>query len=330
MIKDSIYFHNINEIEETSEGLLLHRFPKELRNHLSDKGKNVSLTHHGSELRFFLLKEVTITLSSTQENAEVLIYYGDFQDSSVKINGKTTIEIKQKYNQSVIESLDIKRGRFHPGVIRIMIKENIRLDQIKGEYRLPKADEMPTKRLLSYGTSITQGRVALMPDLNYPGILGNQLKADVFNYGMSGCCYIEKEMVDFILKEPYDYITLELSVNMIGDGYPKEVFKDRVAYLMDQIKRLQTNAIVTVITVLDNWRLIGIDQNRGNQNDVISYRDILLDLSSDLPNVIQVKGEEIMSFHQLSYDLIHPSNQGMIEIAYHLLKQLEKHAKIES
>lgn len=327
MIKDSIYFHNINEIEETNDGLLLHRIPKEVRNHLSDKGKNVSLTHHGSELRFFLLGEVSVTLSSTQENAEVLIYYGDHQDTSVMIHGNTTIQLKQKYDKTVIESLSLKRGRFHPSVVRIMLKENIKLHEIKGDYRLPKEDEMPMKRLLSYGTSITQGRVALMPDLNYPGILGNQLKVDVSNYGMSGCCYIEKEMVDFILSETYDYITLELSVNMIGDGYPKEVFKERVAYLMNQIKRLQPNAIVIVITVLDNWRLIGIDQNRGNQTDVIAFREILMALSNDLPNVIQIRGEEIMSFHQLSYDLIHPSNQGMIEIAYHILKKVDHHTR---
>ena len=319
---NNLYYHNVSNITQTKEGYVLEKFNPTAYAGLSEKGKGNIHSFHGSEIRFVASNPVTIHLKSFS-TSEIMVYYGDFQGEFYTINQELSLVITPKFSDSDIKKL-LPFHRFHPSVIRILFKESLIVESIIGDHYVPSRLLMPEKRYLAYGTSITQGRSSYLPDLNYPMIIGEKLGYDVFNMGMSGSCYIEKSLVDEMLKTKYDLITLELSVNMIGDGFHVDTFKERLSYLLEQIRITQPNAVVVCMSVLDNWRMYGLDQNRGNKDDVILYRNAFKEIVKGYPNYRYIDGSGVLSKHHLSFDLIHPGHYGMIEIANHIVKEIEK------
>lgn len=314
----NVYLHNLFATYKDSY-YRLHKFPENVIKSLSLKGQPNAYTLFGSEIRFTILGQVKIEFYAEKE-AQVLVYYGDYQGEFHSFSGAYTLTLEPKFTQEGLVRLH-QYHRFEPSLVRIILKENINLKSIQGNYQYPDITKFPKKKYLAYGTSITQGRNGFTPDLNYPGIVAEALGYECFNYGMSGSAYIEKELVDFMCQQSYDLITLELSVNLLGDGYPVSLFIERLSYLLSKIADTQPNAKVFGITILNNWRMLGFDQNRGTQADVILYRNAFKELMKQYPNFIVLDGESILEFHHLSADLIHPSQYGMIEIANKIINK---------
>ena len=314
----NVYLHNLFATYKDSY-YRLHKFPENVIKSLSLKGQPNAYTLFGSEIRFTILGQVKIEFYAEKE-AQVLVYYGDYQGEFHSFSGAYTLTLEPKFTQEGLVRLH-QYHRFEPSLVRIILKENINLKSIQGNYQYPDITKFPKKKYLAYGTSITQGRNGFTPDLNYPGIVAEALGYECFNYGMSGSAYIEKELVDFMYQQSYDLITLELSVNLLGDGYPVSLFIERLSYLLAKIADTQPNAKVFGITILNNWRMLGFDQNRGTQADVILYRNAFKELMKQYPNFIVLDGESIHEFHHLSVDLIHPSQYGMIEIANKIINK---------
>ena len=314
----NVYLHNLFATYKDSY-YRLHKFPENVIKSLSLKGQPNAYTLFGSEIRFTILGQVKIEFYAEKE-AQVLVYYGDYQGEFHSFSGAYTLTLEPKFTQDGLVRLH-QYHRFEPSLVRIILKENINLKSIQGNYQYPDITKFPKKKYLAYGTSITQGRNGFTPDLNYPGIVAEALGYECFNYGMSGSAYIEKELVDFMCQQSYDLITLELSVNLLGDGYPVSLFIERLGYLLAKIADTQPNAKVFGITILNNWRMLGFDQNRGTQADVILYRNAFKELMKQYPNFIVLDGESIHEFYHLSVDLIHPSQYGMIEIANKIINK---------
>lgn len=314
----NVYLHNLFATYKDSY-YRLHKFPENVIKSLSLKGQPNAYTLFSSEIRFTILGQVKIEFYAEKE-AQVLVYYGDYQGEFHSFSGAYTLTLEPKFTQDGLVRLH-QYHRFEPSLVRIILKENINLKSIQGNYQYPDITKFPKKKYLAYGTSITQGRNGFTPDLNYPGIVAEALGYECFNYGMSGSAYIEKELVDFMCQQSYDLITLELSVNLLGDGYPVSLFIERLGYLLAKIADTQPNAKVFGITILNNWRMLGFDQNRGTQADVILYRNAFKELMKQYPNFIVLDGESILEFHHLSADLIHPSQYGMIEIANKIINK---------
>ena len=315
------YLHNLYTTK-TEEGYVLHKFPISLIKELSPKGQGNAYTLFGSEIRFSILGKVKIEVS-TESTAQILIYYGDYQGEFHTFSGLYTFQIEPKFDEEGLKRLS-QYHRFEPNLVRIILKENMTVKSIEGEYEYPDLSKFPKQKYLAYGTSITQGRNGFTPDLNYPGIVSESLGYECHNYGMSGSAYIEKALVDFMCEKTYDLITLELSVNLLGDGYDVSVFKERLKYLLQKIHQTQPHAKVIGITILDNWRKFGFDQNRGTQSDVILYREAFKSVMKDYPHFILLNGESMLKFNHLSADLIHPSQYGMIELANHIQQIIQK------
>jgi hypothetical protein len=62
----------------------------------------------------------------------------------------------------------------------------------------PLPSELPPKRLLAYGTSITEGTASTAAHLSYLAQAGRRLGMDVVNLGSSGSAYCEPEMAHYI------------------------------------------------------------------------------------------------------------------------------------
>ncbi|MDY0210848.1 MAG: SGNH/GDSL hydrolase family protein [Acholeplasma sp.] len=317
-----IYYHNVSGFKKVDEGLVLEKFNPIAFDGLSEKGKGNIHSFHGSELRFCIEEPIELVLGSFG-TSELMIYYGDYQGELYTFANEITLKISPKFKESDIKKL-LPFHRFHPSVIRVIFKESLIIKSLKGQTEIPDRRLMPNKKYLAYGTSITQGRSSFLPDINYPLIIGEKLAYDTYNMGMSGSCYIEKILVDQMLMNQFDLITLELSVNMIGDGFGVDVFEERLFYLLSQIEQTQKNCLVIGMSVLDNWRMYGFDQNRGHKTDVLAFRDCFKAVISRFPNFIYIDGKDVLSKHHLSYDLIHPGHYGMIEIANHIINVIEK------
>lgn len=326
MIIDQMCFHGINAIEKQSSGWLLHRFSLEVLPYLSDKGASVSKHHHGSEIRFMVQKDATLRLSSLDGNAQAMVYYGDFQERRIALTQEpVSIHLEPPFSDEELAIISPQKYRFHPLMVRVILQgENIMYHGIEGKVRPPKNGELPTRKLLSYGTSITQGHKALLPDLTFVNQLAWRLRADAINMGMSGSAYLEKEMADFIAQTyDADIITLCLSVNLLSLGASIETFFQRADYFIRTLHEKNIHAPIVCISILTNYRDASIDRSKGTKADQNAYRDVLKQIVNQHDNVFYLDGTDLLSFENLSADLLHPGHYGMIEIAENIAKFCE-------
>ena len=97
--------------------------------------------------------------------------------------------------------------------------------------RAPRPDEVPQMRMLAYSSSITQGIGSLYPQLNYLNTAAQILGIDILNKAVSGGCFCEPEMVDYLCSLDFDAVYLEPGTN-IADR-PEAIVEERVGNLID-------------------------------------------------------------------------------------------------
>lgn len=324
----NIEFHNIYEIIEEKNYTRLYRFPANLISGLESSGE-VREVLHGCEIRFVLEGEAEIELISLSgNNSSVVIYYGDYQDQPYTVSTSgTKIKLSLPFNVDWLDTINKTKHRFNPRLVRIVLYEKIAFVNLTGTYSYPTENDYPKLKMLSYGTSITQGRRSFYPDINYPQIFAERVGYDLDNLAMSGSCFIEPSYVDFLLDRKYDLITLCLSTNMLGKGYLPEVFAERVEYLFKKIKETNPDAIVFAISILTSYRdleLIKTDVTNTNNRHI--YRNILKDLSEEY-DFNYIGGDSLLKHYHLTYDLLHPGHYGMIEIAENLIRLYNEQIK---
>jgi lysophospholipase L1-like esterase len=336
--------HGINDIEDSDGKHILHRFPEILRNS-PERTLNVSQDHAASEIRFIISGKVRVRLSSRAGPEEwrfakksgVMVYFGDYQYNYYLVPPEgVTIELEPEYSKDSLEKLSAVRRRFSPRLIRLQLYNNISFDDISGGYSLPGGSDIPARKYLAYGTSITQGRLAVLPNLSFPAVLGNLTGYDAYNYGMAGACFLEDQMIDFLCSDAYDLVSLCLSVNMLNRGYTAETFAVRLKKLLAALRKKNPKTPVFLVSIIIHWRDLGLtvkpfDWNKGENSggnagsaeDCRMYRDIAEQAGRD-PGIIFVDGTKLLSPSYLSADLLHPGDYGAIEIAYKLYELYKK------
>ncbi|MFH5181868.1 hypothetical protein ACHHV8_04095 [Paenibacillus sp. TAB 01] len=89
MLHNGIYFHNVTELEPNDglPGWTLHRFPKEVRHHISEKGRWKAVQSNGCELRFVTdAKHVRVTVASQETNGRVFVFRGTSSIRPIRFN----------------------------------------------------------------------------------------------------------------------------------------------------------------------------------------------------------------------------------------------------
>lgn len=344
---DKVQLHNFDGFELTPDGAgaTLYRLPAELRQALSPEGARQSTHARSSEIRFVLnegakLEDVVIHLKSNR-NSLVMYYRGDewvgqirglpmtkdaelYVPPSMRETYKATRDdkaVEVSLKPSAIKPLpgsgssggETVPKRFSEKVHRILFNGGVlTLTGMGGDIRPPRADEVPPV-LVSYGTSISMGAAASRPDLSFTALTAKALGFSLRNLGVSGNAFCEPEMADYLADQPAALYLLEISVNMVGTGYSPEEFEKRAGYMIDRIAGKNPDVPVFCISVLS----FNNEKNPRNTERVKAFREILERLckESKHKNVHFVSGPELMSFEGLSKDGIHPSDEGMAEIA---------------
>ncbi len=325
---DNIHVHNVGELVKMGDGVLLQRVPEPVRTALNDTAQTKYRQPAGVELRFVTdASAVSVTLSAPEGNT-LVPYWGPIRGGRTFPIGPepTTIEVPRPAQLHALGSAFI-------GDVSGFSTEcwRLRFDHQAGPVRyhdiaasepigLPPASTVPDRRYVAYGTSITHGNAATGPHLTYVDTTARRLAIDSCNLGTGGSAYCEPELADHIAGLDWDIATLAISVNMLGAGFSTETFRERARYFVKTVAG--TGRPVGVITLFPHYR----DFSDHDEADLATaYRETVRNVVAelDLPNVVVIEGPTLLRPAEVTADLIHPADEGMIGIGERLATRLD-------
>ena len=336
MIYKNVELHNIEEVRSIQghDGVRLQRVREDVRLALNEGAQMRMLQPDSAEIRFVADSPVCRVTLSSEAQTRVTVFNGLFDSGQRFIIGAEpqTIELVINERLRQLDEVYWSKMSFSPRVYRVTLggtepqREPVFFHGIEGQgIRPPEADEVPSLRYLAYGTSITHGFCAEGPHLSYASQTARRLGADLINLGVGGSAHCEPELADCIARRSDWHIaTLALSVNM--QGFPLDIFRERVSYMVNKIAGSQPKRPVACITLYPYFRDFGIEPEDLYGGRPEEYRQILRDVVEACPhdNVHLIEGPEILTdISGLTTDLIHPGDNGMIEMGWRLAEKLK-------
>lgn len=335
MIYDELEFHNIAELAAVDgvTGLRLQRVPERVRSQLETGTASVMLSPADCEIRFRIMEgndSATLRLSS-ESRTTVYVFHGPFQGRSFVVDTEPRdYKITPHKRITQLMQLGYTQANYDPGLVRLCFggpyPEPVLYHGHGGGVRPPRPQDVPAKTYLTYGTSITHGTDFAGAAISYPSHVAWRLGYDLKNFGASGCCLCEKAMADYLAEQSCDLVTLELSVNMLGSSYSGDDFRERAGYLVKRIVESNPDRPVVCITLFPHFR--DIDDcflTSDCKSTAAEFRQILRDIVKDLsrPNLTLIEGPDLVpDITALTFDLIHPSARGLVQIGEELARRL--------
>jgi lysophospholipase L1-like esterase len=324
----SVALHNVAETgspDWTDGGHTLHRLPASVRADLNPGARERYRHPAGCELRFVPEDgPVEVTLSAAAPTA-VRPFWGDFQGREVTRLDTTPTTLELAVPERV-RHLDAGRvdGRFAPQVCRLPFDfwERVAVHDVSGACRPPAADEVPDRRYLAYGTSITEGAAASEPHLSYVARTARLLGVDAVNLGSSGTAFCEPAVAEHVAgRDDWDCATLSVSVNMATREFDVETFRDRAATLVDRVAGSHPDCPVACVTLYPYRADLCTDCDPERAAAFrATFADVVAESSHD--NLLLVSGPEVMDATGLTTDLLHPGDAGMEAIGRGLADRL--------
>lgn len=330
----SVSYHNIEECEPLADGgWRLSRVPRTLRAHLNSSAQRRSYAPAGAELRFGLVSpEARVVLRKVEDRGETArhlpalaeIYQGDFLiDWRPLGDDWTEILVRRPPNREVMVRASESGGapRFSPDLVRVALPclPAVQLLEIEGDVRPARDDEVPARRFLAYGSSITNGAHTVRPGDAYPARIARRLGMDAFNLGFGGGAHLEPEMAEWIAQRTdWEFATLELGINLVGRLTPEE-FQKRLAAFLPKIAAARPDQWIFCIDLFTaNGDLTHNPRYPAFRSAV---RDAVANIAS--PRVVHLDGRELLSRASgLTLDLVHPSSDGFEEMADQLVRRI--------
>jgi hypothetical protein len=340
MIYNNIEFHNVDHLQvvDGMTGLKLERFPqafsRQLGNQQNQNGRFAAERIQGCELRFVtdaIFFELSLT--AMMDNIDILIYCGDLLHTKYTLEaGKCTVLHIGKHE--IYDGVDISqltKDRFAPNVWRVLIGLGGNLyfnylDTFGHEHRPPQIDEKPSIRWAAYGSSITCGSVSRLYSNSYINQAAIRLGYDVFNKGLSGSCYCENFVADYLAQLEVDILTLELGVNMVN-FFDEVEFENRIIYLLKKLQSDSTADKIYVIDMFPNKGAIAKDINTKYYINYRAFKQIVRKVVKELADnrIINIQGEKVLKdYSYLSTDLLHPSDDGHIRMGENLAAMMKQ------
>lgn len=333
MIHSNVELHNIAEARSIPEreGVRLQRVPEDVRLKLNPGAQNRMLSPANAEIRFVSEgHDVRITLSS-EDATSMVVFYGAFQSNEryTITRETTTIELTRPDRLRLLPPDFSEEMPFSHHVCRLMFAGGpLYFHGIEGDgIRPPEPEEVPKLRYLAYGTSITHGACASGPHLTYVAQAARRLGADLINLGVGGSAHCEFELSDYIAaREDWHIASLALSVNMIGAKFALDEFYERVSYMVNTVAGANTERPVACITIYPHQRDFGDQFHAPDQKGTPEeYRQKLREAVAACPHpdAHLIEGTDILTdIGGLSADLIHPADNGMINMGENLAAKL--------
>ncbi len=337
MIWKNAELHGVSELTPNGDGgYKMHRLPYSVAEHLSsDQGKRMNVASTGVEIRFRVKSgtaKVTLALSGTYESikcCEAQVWYGGMcaaWDRCRKeiYREKTVLEFLPVNSPERAESIHKEHNiPYAYDLVRLILPSyGFIIYDIEGDIEPPLTEDLPKRKLLTYGSSITHGSTALVTPYTWAFRLAENIDADLLNCGFAGSARMEKEVADHLATLDFDVATIEMGINVVG-GFSNEEFYSKCRYFVEKIATSHPKSEIFAIDLF----FCGSDAG-GNNPQVSDFRDIIKRITEELklPNVHHVRGTEILtSSRGLSGDLVHPNPRGVDEIARNLTERVKSY-----
>lgn len=164
------------------------------------------------------------------------------------------------------------------------------------------------KKVVVYGSSITQGASASRPGMAYPARLSRDTGIDFINLGLSGNGKMEKVVADMVATIPADAFVLDCFAN----PGPEEITQ-RTAYMVKAIRAAHPGAPIILIET-------GFRES-GNFDSAISRvvrlknenirREFEKLQKEGIKNLYLVRGDDLLGHdHEGTTDGVHPNDLG--------------------
>ncbi len=333
--------HNIRTLVPLpGGGFRLSRIPEDLRLKMNEGAQNTAFNTCGCEIRFNLRKgPANIVLRRTARNEVPVdpagvaeVWYGPFEDDWTicprSIGPEpTTLTVTAPGNLDQLRQYAREAGLpYDPALVRVILPYDwpTELVEIEGEIDPPRVQQTPARRLLAYGSSITHGGGAVRPTESYAMLTAARLGLDLINLGFAGSAQMELEMAHFIAQDlDWDIATLEMGINVIG-AWQVEQFRERVQGFVREIASAHPDRWIFCIDlftcVYDLTHDPLIEPYRQTVRGTVE--------ALALPRLVYINGSSLLtSLSGLTADLVHPSSEGMQEIATRLCQVISERSR---
>ncbi|MBQ7063520.1 MAG: hypothetical protein IJM90_01325 [Firmicutes bacterium] len=334
MVYQNLEFHNVEALEDRLGGKVLQRFTQPVRYGLGyqdhDRGRFYSQMPVGCEIRFVTDAHFfRISLMAYEKDTRIFVFRGDFlmQVLALPAGVVRTFHIEEPPRFADVEPEVLSGHRFSSDIWRIVMDKEAAViwyeaDFVGHEVRPPHSGEVPARKWLAYGSSITFGGDAHLALNAYAMRTARLLGLDLYNKAIAGACFCDETVADYLaeLAPQMDLVTLELGINMIH-RFTEEIFKERTYRLIGKIRRAAPDTKVAVITPFMAGEGYRKDRTAQTYNRYHHFTQILKEYPD--PEVTIVDGRTILDdFAGLSADLVHPSDEGHMIMAIHLAEVL--------
>jgi hypothetical protein len=327
------YLHNVSAFvaHPSARETVLSRIPDSLRVRLNDHAQQRALHCAGCEFRFRLNgPEATIRIRACEVGARkhggglAQILCGDFSHTYLPVTEAGVAEcILTDMDYAWMEKVPAVGRLFHPRLVRILLPTHASICElsVEGDIALPEPGDTPGRRVLNYGSSITQGAGSLTCRESWAGYCAQQLGADLINLGFGGGCHCEHEMTDYLCgRSDFDFAILETGINMLG--LDPDLTNERIDYLIRRISATHPDKPVYCLGVFPCLNDIKFPLVSGAQAIREWVKSVVADVNS--PNLYFIDaGEAMTPALGLTSDLVHPSPAGMIEIGRKIAARIE-------
>lgn len=326
----SVSLHNVAETvpaEWTDEGRRLYRVPKGVADELNEMASDRVRHPTGSELRFVPDgdAEVAVTLSAA-EPTQVRVFWGAFQPwepTEIGPEPRTlTLSVPERLAELTVTD---GTGRFDPRVCRVRFEryDAVAVHDVSGDCRPPVAEELPDRRYLAYGTSITEGAASSATHCNYVTRVARERGYDLLNLGCSGSAYCDRAMAEHIAdRDDWDVATLALSINMANTGgFSPAEFRARAEPFVGTIADAHPGTPIVCLTLFPYFDDVTAS---GDSAHAAAYREHLREIVAQSPhdNLSLIEGAKLTDLSGLSADLLHPGDHGMEQIGRGIARHL--------
>lgn len=328
IIDDRYELYNIDALLETEDGLRISRFPLDVRSGMLPQGRDsASLSSTGSEIRFVMNEGcdcVKLRIKCLEPFMLLQLYFGSFQGGWKYLHvrglfpGENELVIERPQNIDKLRKAAAERKHpFSPDVMRLCFRSGCIADIcLEGDIRPPYEDEVPSKKVLFYGSSITHGSLSYLPCNDYASLVCRTLGVDMINKGCAGSCRMEKTIAEYIAaRNDYDFCVFELGSNIPAET-STEAFKETVLYFLNTFSKAHPEKTAFVI---DDLLVLQPEHDQRH----VQVRECLNQLNN--PKLIYINGYDVLPNPDLiCADFVHPTVAGHQIIANYLLDLIAK------
>jgi hypothetical protein len=332
-VADPVWYHNVARIlpADDGEGVRLCRLPAEVWKELSPQGQKRSFSTVGCELRFNLKgPEARVVLKFAETRGESLqwmpvlaeVAHGPFFEGWTAVRSDWTEFVVRPVTANLAGAPGLAAAGFDPALFRVLLPMHpeVRVKAIIGDVSPVREGQVPRRRYLAYGSSITNGFMGAKPSEAYPARVGRLLGVDACNIGLGGSALLEPAVARYIAgRTDWDFASLEMGINLLKST-PVEEFKRRVEGFVPVIARAHPDKWLFCIDLFTCF----YDFQRDPK--IAAYREVVREAVARLasPKVVHVDGRELLADPSgLSSDLLHPYGEGFVEIAGKLAARMQ-------